>query len=176
MASCITDRMHWLILLENESCFPWKLCTPKTQLVTYCKHTAQYWSQKNMKISVKIYMFKLCLHSKFQTDWASVPRSGWGPPTIHCAITIWISWLVPEIWVFKKLQHDATTTTMVTVKIVIWSGFICSIFFSKELSVYKVSFDITWVTVDLRSFLFILTSEPGHVTNFTSFAKVSPKI
>ena len=71
-----------------------------------------------------------------------------------------ISYLVPEIWVFKKLQHDATTTTTVTVKIVIWSGFICSIFFSKELSVYKVSFDIAWVTVDLRNFLFILTSEP----------------
>ena len=39
MASCITDRMHWLICLENESCFPWKLCTPKTQPATYCKHT-----------------------------------------------------------------------------------------------------------------------------------------
>ena len=80
-----------------------------------------------------------------------------------------ISYLVPEISVFKKLQHDATTTTTVTVKIVIWSGFMCSIFFSKELSVYKVSFNITWVTVDFRNFLFILTSEPGHVTNFTSF-------
>ena len=63
-----------------------------------------------------------------------------------------------------------------SLKIVIWSGFVCFIFFSKERSVYKVSFDIAWVTVDLRSFLFILTSEPGHVTNFTSFAKVSQKI
>ena len=53
MASCITDRMHWLIYLENESCFPWKLCTPKTQLVTYCKHTAQYWSQKTWKSAWK---------------------------------------------------------------------------------------------------------------------------
>ena len=53
MASCITDRMHWLIYLENESCFPWKLCTPKTPLVTYCKHTAQYWSQKTWKSASK---------------------------------------------------------------------------------------------------------------------------
>ena len=53
MASCITDRMHWLICLKNESCFPWKLCTPKTQLVTYCKHTAQYWSQKPWKSTWK---------------------------------------------------------------------------------------------------------------------------
>ena len=47
-----------------------------------------------------------------------------------------------DISIFQKLQHDATTiTTVMTVKIVIWSGFMCSIFFSKELSVYKVSFD-----------------------------------
>ena len=35
-----------------------------------------------------------------------------------------ISYLVPEISTFKKLQHDATTTaTKATVKIVILSGF-----------------------------------------------------
>ena len=53
IASCITDRMHWLIHLENESCFPWKLCTPKTQQVTYCEHTAQYWSRKTWQSAWK---------------------------------------------------------------------------------------------------------------------------
>ena len=49
MASCITDRMHWLICLENESCFPWKLCTPKTLPVTYCKHTAETKKHENQR-------------------------------------------------------------------------------------------------------------------------------
>ena len=97
--------------LENKRCFPQELCIPTTQLINLLLNTQSSMLKQRKRKSVWNFICSTVpTFSISQTNWAfELPaRSSSGPPTIHCALTIWISWINP----YKKFNSTLNVPVM----------------------------------------------------------------